>query len=324
MQNTDLFNGMHVKPDWLAFTSDYAKEKIIYLLGLSIADFSGMAHGARGYKSGLKHDRYDISILYDGSADMGTHVEITGKGIDGVFTSFMSRHSTDSPFGVCYDTPFNMSHLVFFLDAIYQMSRNISRLDIAIDDCTGKYLTVDMVENLIKTGCYVGKFRNGKVDTGLSLADGSNTGKTVYFGSRCSNLMIRVYDKALEQNVSDLSWVRWELELHNDYAMRAVRKIVDGNSLSDVSFGLLSNYIRFIVRDRAKRTNCSTLEVWSDFINNASKATLYVKPIEKTIKDKQDWIDRQCGRTIAELFDNDNGEFFRDKMDGWYLKAGLV
>lgn len=324
MENKELFNDMLVKVDWLAFTTDYEKEYIIHLLGLNVTDFITMGHGSRGYKSGIKHNKYDISILFDGNIDMGTHIEITGKSIDGVFLAFMAVHSSDSPFGKCYNTPLNMSHLVYFLDTIRKISKNISRLDIAIDDCTCKYLSVGMVEKLINTACYVGKFRSAQTISKISLADGSSTGKTVYFGSRQSDLMIRVYDKALEQKIYDKYWVRWELELHNDYAVKAVKEMASNNSLSDIAFGLLSNYIRFIIHDKAKKTNCSTLQVWNDFLNNVKKASLYVKPTEKTIEDNQNWIDKQCGRIFAIVYNHDGGKFINDKMESWYLRAGIV
>lgn len=40
--------------------------------------------------------------------------------------------------------------------------------------------------------------------------------ETIYFGSRASDLQIRIYDKSREQNLSDRTWWRIEVQLRND------------------------------------------------------------------------------------------------------------
>lgn len=323
MESYEQFNEMYVKVDWLAFTVDRGVEYLIHFLGLNIFDFIKMPRGARGYKSMIKHKNYDCSILYDGSADMGVHVEITGSGFNGVFNSFLKKHSSECIFGVCYDTPLEMTHLSYFLSSVLKLAKNISRVDIAVDDYTEKYFSVDDVVSMLNEGRCVSRFRNYRPVSEKRICDGSNKGNTVYFGSRCSDVMLRVYDKALEQKYKDGSWVRWEVELKGHSATKALETVVQYNSLSKCVFGLLSNYIKFINLDKSNRSKCSVYEPWNSFINNAERVRLYTGIEERTIEDKREWFDKQVGPTYARIVDDDGGAFIFDNIDKWRYKGGV-
>ena len=161
----EYYNGMRISIDWLAFTSDLSHfTDVISLLGLHYGDFKVFPRGARGYRKMIKHELCECSVLYDGNDDMGVHVEITGSAFGFVFNSFMEKHKSKCIFGDVYDTPWDFTHLIYFLDTVASKSQNISRLDIAIDDFTSDYFSLDDLENLVESGMCVSKFKTFKVE----------------------------------------------------------------------------------------------------------------------------------------------------------------
>lgn len=326
MNGFEYFNSLRVSVDWFAFTSDLSHfTDVITLLGLHFGDFKECPRGARGYRRMIKHEAVECSILYDGNDDMGIHVEITGSAFGYVFASFMEKHKEKCVFGDVYDTPWEFTHLIYFLDTIASKSQNISRLDIAIDDFTGDYFSIDDIMELVNSSSCVSKFKTFKCELSKKICDLSYTGKTVYFGSRTSDIFLRVYDKALEQSLPDMDWVRWEFELKNDMAVNSITQIREMGSLSLFAMSLLNTYVRFIVHDNDRRTRCSSLPKWLSFVDGVGKVSLFVKAEFKTINDKREWFDRQVGPTFAKILDADGGsmEFITNNLKQWAWRGGI-
>lgn len=323
METYEFLDSRRISVDWLAFTVPFDVVQTLHFLGLNILDFSKSSRGSRGYKSMIKHNEANISILYDGNADMGTHVEITSKGFGYAFDKYMKKSSIDTPFGSAYPDAWDMSHLAIFLKKINDVCINISRLDIAIDDIGTSFFSVEDVYQFLDSGRCVSRFRTFDSHKHKSISTGVITGYTIYLGSRQSELMLRIYDKALEQKDFNNSWVRWELELHNDRAVAFVEEFVKAGSLCPVTFGILSNYVRLIDMDSPRRADCSTNQTWTEFISNYDRIKLYVPSEERTIEDKMEWFDKQVGPTYSKIMDYSGGSFFFDNIDRWNYKAGL-
>lgn len=103
------------------------------------------------------------------------------------------------------------------LIALLRKAPHISRLDIAID-----IRTAPIVSSLIDCA------RQSRMVTtahNWTVIDGSNGGKTLYVGSRASERMLRVYDKAIEQGQQGACWDRIELEVKGDAATRLARAL---------------------------------------------------------------------------------------------------
>lgn len=314
-------NEMFVKIDWLEFTIDSTYHKALKLLGFELSEFKIQPRGARGYRSMIKHKKIDLTIMYDGADNMGTHITIPSSAFDSVFYRFMESRSSECPFGIVYDTPFDMSHLNYFLDTVLNVSQNVSRFDIAIDDLTGKYFTVDDVYNLVELGQCVSKFRTYRYINDKSISNGVSKGKTIYFGSRQSDIMLRVYDKSLEQKVN-YSWIRWEFELKNERAMQIMQAIINYD-LAIVVFGTLTNYLRFIDLNRSERSKCKDLEIWTKFIDSSKPIKLFVKREERTLEDVFNWFDVQVGPSFAKLLNDDGGAFIFENIKKWNYKGGI-
>lgn len=63
---------------------------------------------------------------------------------------------------------------------------------------------------------------------------------TVYFGSRTSDVMVRMYDKGKEQR-TDLDWTRVELEIKGDKA-KAYLIAMDANGIAETGRAILADY----------------------------------------------------------------------------------
>ena len=141
-------------------------------------------------------------------------------------------------------------------------------------------------------------------------APNSSSGYTVYCGSRESSLMLRIYDKKLEQNKSkkenepdyiDFDWVRWELEFKEKRANELAQQIINGLSLGHIAVGVLHYYFRIIQLDDCNKSRCSNDDKWNCFIADIDKLRLHNLKVEKTVYDKANWVEEQVAPTLATL-----------------------
>lgn len=63
---------------------------------------------------------------------------------------------------------------------------------------------------------------------------------TLYFGSRTTEIMVRMYDKGKEQE-TDLDWIRIEIEIKGDKA-RAYGVAMDANGIAETARAILADY----------------------------------------------------------------------------------
>jgi len=88
--------------------------------------------------------------------------------------------------------------------------------------------------------------------------------------------------------------------------------IVNGEILSEITAGVLKNYLKFV--DASDDTNKSRWPVskwWSDFIGDVEKMRLTIKKDEISIQEKKDHLTKQYAPTFALIskFDG-NDDFF--------------
>ena len=162
---------------------------------------------------------------------------------------------------------------------------------------------MDTLVQILESGSYVSKFRKWQnlVDRNLG-SDNTKTGHTIYLGKRQSALFLRIYDKALEQKADSLPWVRWELELKEDRAEKAVKQLIDKDNLGSVCMAILANSLRLIELDNPNKSRCSVNPVWQKFIDDVRPLSLYTAPPEKTIPRMENWMNFQVAPTLAALF----------------------
>lgn len=178
--------------DWVSITSKiHSTDDFIRLLGLQSVTWETVK-GAHGY-----HDRLywsSISIHYNGRDDMGIWLEMSGQGCR-AFESFGTGDYA-ALFDEVLENPGEM---------------NITRLDIAFDDHSG-ILDIEEICRDTENDRFVGQFGKWAVTRGTD-------GSSVLHGSRSSEILVRIYDKAAERGFDDgRHWVRVELQLRRERA----------------------------------------------------------------------------------------------------------
>lgn len=329
--DTSLANGLHLSVDWLSFTlpDPNTYDDALALMGFSLSDFKICSAGLNGYSSQMRLDSAScyVSIQYDGHDGMGVHVDISGSSVRAVLESYANEHKVSpTPFS---DSAYEYSDLqggvlVDFLKDICSTG-HITRIDVAIDDIGENFYSVSQLREIFATASYVSKFRTWEERAKYSKGY-DNLGRTLYLGSRKSDVMLRIYDKMKEQNgklkysgepLLTTPWTRWEFEFKHDYAIKVVNYLLSGVSLASVTVGILNNYLRIVELDNARKDRCTVSSVWLSFTMAIEKLCLYCKPVLKTLADKKNWLGRQVAPTLATVCIADGGDmsFFYRLLD---------
>lgn len=329
-------NGLSIRVDCLSFTilDSTLPNSIISMLGYSLSDFRECSHGLHGYRKQLRHVIYPISILYDGLDGMFIHADISGSAIHDVIEHFHNKHSTLTPFGTtAYETSSFTSTV--FSDLLQEIHAHgqVTRLDLAIDDMTTQFYTMPELHSVFSSGHYVSKFRKWKEY--IKYEDANRcTGYTIYLGSRESSVMFRIYDKQPEQNEKLVKegkapilhpWVRWKMELKQERAQEACKRMMQGSSVNEVAIGILSNYLRIIEPDNERKSRCSTSSKWESFIDGISKVSLYCASEPKTLEETKSWLMRQVASSLAAVVVSDEGDlsFIQNLVDSGIRRFSL-
>lgn len=93
----------------------------------------------------------------------------------------------------------------------------LTRVDMAFDDYKGEIFPVRLMRERAKEGAFCRGGRPPKIELrgAWEQDDPTNSGLTLYVGSRMSGKYTRIYEKGKEQGEENSPWVRAEVELHN-------------------------------------------------------------------------------------------------------------
>ena len=288
MENPPISTENLVLVDWITFTSKiWSVEQIKSSLGLSNQDWTLAEYGRYGYKR--KELFNGVSILYEGRLndagedDMGVCVEISGQGCRAL-----------ESFGEIEWLPF-----LAFLMADYNEFK-ITRLDLAYDDHTG---ILDKLRLKLDTddGNYRSNFRTWEIRYG-------NRGFSIYHGSKQSQVMIRIYDKAAERGLLDgTHWIRVELQLREENASGAIRAYLDKQNLGGVFGGILATYLVYCEESNdSNKSRWATADYWQELIQGAERIHIAAAPgVEYNIFHLEAFIRDTAGgalQTWIEIF----------------------
>ena len=244
--------------DWLTFSSQSdSPETIMKLLGLDHVSWQRMDRGRYGYKS--RYFFENISILYDGADNMGVCVDMSGMGCR-AFETYSSISWEE------------LRDILFYNVGDY----NVTRLDMAFDDHTGildiSKIFADTLDHL-----FVSKSRLSQVIVSDNQ-DNDIRGLTVKIGSDQSNMLIRIYDKAAERLLSDVHWVRVEMQMRDEIATGFLSGLMR-NPMGVHFRGVLHNYLRYVVpsADSNKRRWPMT-SYWSQLLEGVDKIRCWSNP----------------------------------------------
>lgn len=265
--------------DWFSVSSKADSLKsIIDLLGLTKIAFEEI-NGFYGYLDSLFYN--GIRIHYNGrTSDMGILVEMSGTGC----RAFETYSTTD----------FNS---LFIHVNENKEDYNVTRLDVAFDDKEG-IVPIKQLEHDTRNENFISKFRKWGIEE-------TSDGDTVYQGSKKSDIMLRIYDKAAERSLENFHWVRVELQLRQNRAIEFISQFISGTSLGDMFCGVLYNYIRYVTPcDNPRKDRWKMRKYWQKLINNAVKVKLFTRcDLEYNLENLHNFVVKQAGGAVKTYID---------------------
>ena len=267
--------------DWLQFTllKDDGLDIILRILKQQKKDFESLDKGGLGYKRQIINN--NIRIYFEGLPGMGICCSVSGKGC-----RYMEAQGTD------------LWRLIFRLARSAKI--NITRLDLALDTSVK---LINKVRSSVDKKKYISKSRN--ISYICKSLESSTRTETIYIGSRSSELMIRLYDKAVEQKLDGIDWERWEIVLKK----KKIKEVIPllEKDISQTFRDILYTYFRPLQTLDSNKSRSKVCKWYLDFLGSVKKISLYSEPKEKTIEDKWLWLEKQVAPTMAllsEAFEN--------------------
>ena len=160
-------------------------------------------NGQYGYNRALRYG--NISLLYDGTEEMGFCVQLSGRGCEE------------------YCELQNNPNAVFDLLERLNKDAVVTRLDIAIDDFIG-ILDLAVISNL-SPECVRTKLESSTDIRKRKIKNKKDIGHTLYFGSSQSDYCIRFYDKAAQRETEG-HWIRVEQQIRHELANAVAKEFI--------------------------------------------------------------------------------------------------
>ena len=278
--------------DYLTFTvlrrGATVGEVIATYLHLNPDMFTPQPYGLNGYNKSLALG--DIRVMYNEGEgvreDMGICVSMSGNGCR-LFEKMTGWTGADK-----------------FAPLLRMLAEgddcHLTRIDIACDDKTGQ---LDMETMREKVQRHEINSRT-KRHTEIRDMDGKTVcGDTLYIGSKSSDFLIRIYDKAAEQGVSG-HWIRVEMRIKGKNAQSVAEKYQNYDTVGAFAAEILNNKFSFIERDDSNTSRCSVSVFWRSFVEAVEQVELWTRhavqhPIEKVLT----WISQSLGPSLCMVLD---------------------
>jgi phage replication initiation protein len=267
--------------DWLSITVPGDTPSVLDRLHSYFGDWEVLDYGGSGYDCSAKLAETGRVFWNRERKDMGVHLKLPASALKA-----LPRDA------------------VTILCALVAMGGKASRLDITADDFDG-LLDMDLMRDKVLRGEFLCRAHNGREERSLFGEDGH----TLYFGSRRSDTLLRIYDKKAEQASQKIdvtfcdTWVRVETELKNDRADGAAQYIAQHPETWFIeAAGWLLDFLDF--KDPGTDSNISRWETsdwWSAFVERAKKAKIVVMQEERTVEDVKAWVEKQVAPSLFVL-----------------------
>ena len=222
--------------DWISFTlpSMDGWRDVVDTVVLDLCDVrEPWVPNERGFMGYEKSGRYGpVVVAWGGEAQRGTvYVSIPGT-ISGALTAH------------------KLAQIAVFLE---KTGARLTRLDCAVDDYDGRFLTIERVREWYAEGRFIS---NGRPPKATFISDeGSGGGCTFYVGHRRSGKVLRVYEKGKQLGDVTSPWVRVEVQLGNKHrplpweALSRPADVLAGaypalESVSQAPFALSGYYVK--------------------------------------------------------------------------------
>lgn len=156
----------------------------------------------------------------------------------------------------------------------------VTRLDLAFDDHSG-LLDIAQIERDTRDRNYISKSRKSRVTWSDDL-DEDIQGMTIEIGSRQSDVLIRIYDKAAERGYDHSKhWIRVETQLRKDRALAGVMMLMEEQHVGKLTSGILRNYLTFRTpSDDSNKSRWPVAPYWEKLLVNMDKIRIVLTPGE--------------------------------------------
>ena len=182
-----------------------------------------------------------------------------------------------------------------WVEYVLDLGGRFVRVDIAADDEAG-HVTRARVVSAIGGGHYVTHSRVVSEHRALQGGDGW----TVYVGARTSPTFVRIYDKAAEQGLRGVHWVRVEAEFKRDRAQAVVMAWRSSGWSASCALGLLRAAIDFRQDDgTATKARWRLLRWWRAFLGGVDLVRVRVGRIGRSLEDVAGWIVTSVSSALA-------------------------
>lgn len=249
--------------DWVSFSTRIHKpDEIMDLLGMRDCPWEILTSG-NGYTHRHHFGGVSISFVDGDMSHVGGFylLDMSGKGCR-TFETY--GHGN-------YDVLFNLVRKEEGKPKILQDVR-LTRLDVAYDDMTG-VLNIDQICDKTRLGEFVSRIQRYESIYG-------SKGNSVNFGSKGSNVFIRIYDKARERGFTDgRHWIRCELQIRKENACGFANKLAR-IELSELYTGVLKNYLSFreVNDNDSNKRRWEESPWWTEFLDHARAISIVEKP----------------------------------------------
>ncbi|NCB42936.1 MAG: hypothetical protein EOM59_09985 [Clostridia bacterium] len=289
--------------DWLSFTIRFNGvtpskifEQVLSILELKDIKWE-LLKGMYGYR-----DRYyfnGISVHVNNTEFDSAWIEMSGQGCR-AFEDFAKTNWDDL-----------ISLIVSDIDI------TVNRLDIAYDDMEGILDINEICQHTMQEN-FTSRWRKYEVII-------SNGGNSVIHGSRKSDMLLRIYDKAAEQKLTEgQHWIRAEMQMRSDNAAGFLRALyLKEFDLGYMFSGCLLNYLRYYLPGNDSHENrLKTAEFWDRFIGDVEKIRILSTPgVDYTFEDLSHYVIDMAGnaaKTYLEIVGDD--EFLKQLKERQYRK----
>lgn len=284
-------------------------ELFFYLFGVDSSDILLNEKSPHfGYTSCYSYR--DICIMVSDREDMGYHLYMTGS--------------------ACRDFEelgLNYKHL---FKKLYTLNVHYTRIDVSIDDFTGKYFPFDKIKECILNRSVISKFRSSTEFVKTNLKDVDNIGYTIWFGTRASDIQFVFYDKLKERIYNanceiiqdSLSvWNRFEMRYRNQYADEIILNYLKYDDFNDYIFSVINNYISFRIvnKNDSNRRRWKYQPWWNNFVGSYSKIQFQKVPVEYSVVRKKGWLYRSCSYSAFEVILSDIKDISCDRVLSTFL-----
>lgn len=157
----------------------------------------------------------------------------------------------------------------------------ITRLDLAYDDHIG---TLDLyrIAQDVKDRNYTSPSKKASIFWSDDQKHDVQ-GLTVYIGSKKSDVLVRIYDKAAEREFGDeRHWVRCEIQLRHDRCIAAAAEILKHQHVGRTAAGILRNYLMFREpqSEDTNRSRWPVTDYWDNVLLDMERVRLWISPGE--------------------------------------------